>query len=214
MRRSLVTVLALFALARTPLLAQTCMGLASFHHAPFQMTGGGQFTELSNTFSGSVGFGLPFGPYGTVGLSTTAYDGVDGSALGVGARAGFQLMIGKAQFCPNAGFALGMGPNDEASGVDRLNRRTSVGLQVGTVLSAGPRLHVVPSVGASYVRSTDKAENSAGATLYDISDEYGLAELGLGIVLNRQISVRPGVEIPVGLEGWEPRVGLTIGYNW
>ena len=214
MRRSLMTVLALLALARTPAVAQTCMGLASFRHAPFQMTGSGHFSQLSNTFGASLGYGLPFGPYGTVGVSSTAYDGINGSALGVDARAGFQLMVGKAQFCPNAGYALEMGPNDDAAGVDLLNRRTSFGLQVGTVLSAGPRLQVVPSVGVSYVRARDTAENTAGAELYDISDEYGMADMGLGIVLTRQISVRPGVQIPLGLEGSQASVGLTVGYNW
>jgi hypothetical protein len=214
MRRSLVTVLALVALVRTPAAAQTCMGLASFRHAPFQMTGSGRFSQLSNTFGATLGYGLPFGPYGTVGVSSTAYDGVNGSALTVGARAGFQLMLGKAQFCPNAGYSLEMGPNDGGAGVDLLNRRANFGLQVGTVLSAGPRLQVVPSVGMSYVRARATAENSSGATLYDIPDEYGMADLGLGIVLTKQISVRPGLEIPLGLEGRETSVGLTVGYNW
>ncbi|HEY9014450.1 MAG TPA: hypothetical protein VIM84_05265 [Gemmatimonadales bacterium] len=215
MRRSLVTVLALLALGRTtPVLAQTCMGMASFRHAPFQMTGSGHFSQLSNSFGASLGFGLPFGPYGTVGVSSTAYDGVTGSAVGLGARAGFQLMMGKAQICPNAGYTLEMGPNEDATGVDLLSRRASFGLQVGTMLSAGPRLQVVPSVGLVYVRSRDTAENSSGASLYDISNEYGMADLGLGIVLTRQISIRPGVELPVGIEGGEPSVGVTVGYNW
>jgi hypothetical protein len=213
MRRSFMTALALLALVRSPALAQTCMGMASFAGAPVQLTGTSELSQLSTSLGGSLGYGLPSGAYGNLAVSRTSRDGVEGSALGLGAGAGFQLKVGQAQFCPHAGFVLGIGPNDGPTGVDVSNRSASVGLQVGTILTAA-QMHIVPSVGVSYVRSKDQAKNGSGATLYEISDSYGLAQFALGVVLSPRISVRPGAEIPLGLQGGEASVGLTVGYNW
>jgi hypothetical protein len=216
MRRALVAILAL-SIARSPAVAQTCMGLASFGNAPIQVTGTGQFGEVANTFGATAGYGIPSGLHGTVGVATTSVDGVDGHQLGLAARAGYRLTLGSAgqtEVCPNASFGLGMGPNDEVAGVDRSARSATVGVNVGTVLGASPRMKVVPTAGLSFAYSRQKAENAAGSTLFEISDSYALAQLGVGIILNSTISVRPNVEIPLGLEGIDPIFGLTLGYNF
>ena len=217
MRRSFVVSLALLAIVRSPAVAQTCMGLASFSAAPMQVTANGQFSDLSNTFGATVGYGIPSSAYGNLGVSTTSVDGVDGSQLGIAARAGYQMALGKSrqvQVCPNASFGLGMGPNDDAAGVDQSGRSATVGLNVGTVMGANPRMKIIPSVGLSYAYGKQKAEDDAGATLFEVSNSYGLAQVGVGIVLNQNISIRPSVDIPLGLEGSDPTFGLTLGYNF
>jgi hypothetical protein len=216
MRRSLVISLSLLAIIRAPAAAQTCMGLASFGAAPVQMTANGNFSDLATTFAAAVGYGTPSSAYGNVGVSTTSYDG-DGSALGLAARAGYQMNLGAArqiQLCPNAGFEMGMGPNDEIGGVDRSSRIATVGLNVGAEMVAGPRMKVVPSAGLSFAYGKQKAENTEGATLFEISNSYGVAQVGIGIILNQNISVRPSVDIPLGYEGSNPTFGLTLGYNF
>jgi hypothetical protein len=217
MRRSLVVSLALLAIVRSPAVAQTCMGLASFSSAPMQVTANGQFGDVAKTFGATVGYGLPSSVYGSLGISTTSVDEVDGSQLGIGAHAGYQMALGKArqvQVCPNASFSIGMGPNDDASGVDQSSRSATVGLNVGTVLGANPRMKIIPTAGLSYAYGKAKAEDDTGATLVEFSDSYGVAQLGVGLVLNQNISVRPSVDIPLGLEGSDPTFGLTLGYNF
>lgn len=216
MRRALVALVALLAIVRSPAVGQTCMGLASFGSAPIQVTGTGQFGEVSNTFGATAGYGIA-SLYGTVGVATTSIDGVDGHQLGLAARAGYQLTLGSAgriQVCPNASFGLGAGPNNDAAGIDQSARSATVGVNVGTVLGASPRMKVVPTAGLSFAYARQKAENAAGSTLFAISDSYALAQLGVGIILNSAISVRPNVEIPLGLEGIDPIFGLTLGYNF
>lgn len=217
MRRSLVVLFALLAIVRTSSVAQTCMGLASFRSAPMQVTGNGQISDLSTTFGATVGYGMPSSVYGNIGVATTSYDGFDGSTLGLSARAGYQIELGKSrqvQLCPNASFGLGIGPNDDTAGIDQSTRSATVGVNVGTVFAPNPRMMVVPSVGLSYAYGKVKAENDAGTTLFQISDNYALGQLGVGLILNQNISLRPNVDIPLGLDGGEISFGFTVGYNF
>jgi hypothetical protein len=217
MRRSLVVSLALLAIVRSPAVAQTCQGFASFSAGQMQVAGTGSFSDFSKTFGATVGYGMPSSVYGNVGISTTSYDGFDGSTLGLGARAGYQMALGKSglvQVCPNASFSLGMGPNDDASGINQSSRSATVGVNIGTVMGATSSMKVVPSVGLSYAYGNSKAEDDAGATLFEFSDSYGLAQMGVGIIVNQNISIRPGIDIPLGLEGSDPTFGLTLGYNF
>ncbi len=217
MRRTLIASLALLAIAESPAWAQACMGLGSFGSAPLQVTASGQFSPLTSGFGGAIGYGIPSSFYAGAGISTTSNDGDAAHRMGLSARGGYQLDLRAArpvQVCPNAGFTLGMGPNDEAAGVERTGRMAMVGINVGVVFPASLRMKVVPSAGLAYAYGKEKAENAAGATLFEISDHYALAQVGVGIVLNSNISVRPNVEIPLGLQGGEPVFGLTLGYNF
>jgi hypothetical protein len=217
MRRSLVVSLALLAIVRSPAVAQTCMGLASFKHAPMQVTGNGSFTNGANSFGGAVGYGMPAGLWGKAALATTSIDDAPSSSLGLGAYAGYQMAIGKAskaELCPNASFTIGNGPDDEAAGINGSSRQATVGLNVGTVMGTNPRMRFVPSVGFSYAYAKNSAKDDTGATLFEISDSYGLAQVGVGLVLNSNISVRPSVDIPLGLNGADPTFGITLGYNF
>lgn len=217
MRGSLMVSLALLGMANAPAAAQTCQGLASFTKAPIQVTANGQFTDLSNSFGATVGYGVPAGVYGTVGVSRTSFDGVDASSMGLAARAGYQMAVGKTgqvHVCPNASFGIGMGPDDDIGGVDGSSRSATVGVAVGTTFDASPRMKIVPTAGLSYAYGNTKAENDTGAELFSISDSYGLAQLGVGIILDSHISIRPSVDIPVGLDGSDATFGLTLGYHF
>jgi hypothetical protein len=218
MRRSLGLLLAMLAMAQSPAMAQTCMGLASYTSGPIQVTASGSFNDVSNTFGTTAGYGIPSGVYGSVEVTTTAYEPMDGSTLGFAARAGYQVNLGKTgrtQICPSAGFAIGLGPNDAAAGIDQFGRSFTVGLNVGTELASNPRMVVVPSAGFSYAHSTQRAENNAGTELFEIPDSYLLAQIGVGLVLNRRVSVRPAIDIPLGrLESSHPDISLTLGYSF
>jgi hypothetical protein len=216
--RSLALLLALFAIIRAPIQAQTCRGLAPFSTGPVQVSAEGATTRGSNGLSAGLGYGFPTGAFGTAVIGTRSIEAFEGSALDLGASVGYRLPLGTTagfELCPVAGFNLVIGPNKTfSSDVDRSTRTVSVGLALGTSLPAGPRLQLVPNAGIHLSLDDSKAVNGAGTTLFEISDSYGLAQLGLGMIMSSNLSIRPGVDIPIGLEGSEPTISLTVGYNF
>jgi hypothetical protein len=217
MRRSLVVSLALLAIVRSPAVAQSCEGLASFTAGPMQVAGNAQFGEFTNTWGGSFTYGIPSGVYAGADLSTTSFDGIDQSSLGVGAHAGYQMKLGrtgKVNLCPVARLALGMGPDDEAAEINSSSTDVHFGLAVGTEMGANPRLRILPTAGLGLQYSKAKVEDTGSSSTLEASETYGLARLGVGLVFNQQFSIRPSVDIPLGLEGSDPAFGLTVGYNF
>lgn len=219
MRRSLVVSLALLAMVESPAVAQTCQGLASFSAGQMQVAGNAQFGEFANTWGGSFTYGMPSGVYAGADLSTTSFDGIDQSSLGVGAHAGYQMKLGqsgKMHLCPVARLALGMGPDDDAANINSSSTDVHFGLALGTEMGANPRLRILPTAGLGLQYSKAKVEDtSVGGTSVEASETYGLARLGVGFVFNNQISLRPSVDIPLGSDiSNDPAFGLTVGYNF
>jgi len=216
MRRSLVVSLAILAIVRSPAMAQTCMGLASFSNAPVQVTGNGTFASGINTFGGTIGYGMQSGLFGNVGAATMSIDGATSSPLRVGGQVGYQMALGKSsnqiQVCPNATLGISNGP--DLANANQTFRDATVGLNFGTVLGANPRMKIVPTAGLSYANSHVSAKDANDVSLGSASESYALAQLGVGLVLNQNISVRPSVDIPLGLTGSDARFGLTLGYNF
>jgi hypothetical protein len=215
MRRTLVASLALLAIVRSPVVAQTCQGLASFSAGQMQATGNVAFGNGMDTFGATIGYGRPAGVFGSLGLGTTSFDAL-GSSLDVGVSGGYQMTAGRAKkvhVCPVANFGLGMGPNDiGGSGVDMSTMAGGAGVALGTSLPGGPRMQIVPTggLGLAYLKlKTDNGTNSASA-----SETYGLLNLGVGMIFNSQFSVRPGISVPLGLDGGETRFGISAGYNF
>jgi hypothetical protein len=75
-------------------------------------------------------------------------------------------------------------------------------------------MKIVPTVGLAYAYRQDKAANAAGVSLFQIADHYALAQLGVGLVLDSNISVRPGMDIPFSLNLNQPSFGLTVSYTF
>jgi len=91
----------------------------------------------------------------------------------------------------------------------------TLGVNVGTVLGgSNPRMKIVPTAGISWAHTKLSAKDDAGASLGSASESYGLAQLGVGLVMNQNISIRPSVDIPLGLDGSSARFGMTLGYNF
>jgi hypothetical protein len=218
-RRSLVVPLVLLAMLSAPAEAQTCLGLTAYTAGtPIQVTGKGSLTSESTSLGAGLGYGFPTSVFGSLAVATTSDDNFGGSTLEVGATVGYQIPLwnaGAVQLCPVASFGVGIGPNNTvSSGVDRSRRTASVGLAIATSLVASPRLRMVPSLGISYAYRKDQAQNTAGASLFQIADHYALAQLSVGLVLDSNISVRPGVDIPFNLGTNDPSLGLTVSYSF
>jgi hypothetical protein len=219
MRRSLVVSLALLAIVRSPAVAQTCQGLASFSAGQMQVAGNAQFGEFANSWGGSFSYGMPSGVYAGADLSTTSFDGIDQSSLGIGAHAGYQMKLGRTghmSLCPVARLALGMGPDDEAADINSSSTDVHFGLALGTEMGANPRLRILPTAGLGLQYSKAKVEDTGpGGATVEASETYGLARLGVGFVFNQQISIRPTVDIPLGSDvSNDPAFGLIVGYNF
>jgi Outer membrane protein beta-barrel domain len=220
MRRSLVVSLAVLAIVRSQAAAQTCQGLASYSAGQLQVAANAQFPEGGKVWGGSLSYGLPSGIFGGADLQTTSINNDGGSSLGIGAHAGYQMKLGrsgKMALCPVARLALGMGPDAEAgnSSVDNSQTDIHVGFALGTEMGASQQMRILPTAGLGLQYSKLKTEiTGPGAGTEEFSDTYALARLGVGFVFNQQISVRPTVDIPVGLEGSDPVFGLSVGYNF
>jgi hypothetical protein len=211
MRRSLVVALVLLAIGRSPAVAQTCMGMASYSSGPVRVAGHGSFVTGANQFGGSLGYGLPGSVFADVGLSTTSYDGAD-ATLDVSADAGYQMQLGgKAQLCPVASLGYSNGP--DAGTFNSSMRSAGFGLAIGAAMGTS-RMQIVPTAGLGLEYSRVKAEDTGLGISGEASDAYGLAQVGVGLVFNSNITVRPGVAIPLGLNGSDPTFGLTVGFNF
>jgi hypothetical protein len=222
MRRSLVVSLAVLAIVRAPAMAQTCEGLASFSTGQMQVAGNAQFPDGRNIWGGSFTYGIPSGIYAGADLSTTSFDvpaGVESqSSLGVGAHAGYQMTVGQAKqfaLCPVARLSLGMGPDNDAANINSSSTDAHFGLAVGTSVGTNPRMRILPTAGLGLQYSKQKVEDtSPGGNTIEGSDTYGLARLGVGFIFNQQISVRPTVDIPLGLDNSSAGFGITAAYNF
>ena len=221
MRRSLVVSLALLAIVRSPAVAQTCQGLASFSAGQLQVVGNAQFPEAAKIWGASITYGMPSGIYGGADLSSTSFDNDGGSSLGIGAHAGYQMKLGqsgKINLCPVASLALGMGPDDDEAELNSSSTDAHFGLALGTEMGSTRQLRILPTAGLGLQYSKFKQEmggNGPGAGELEGSETYGLARIGVGFVFNQQISVRPTIDIPVGVEGGaDPVFGLSVGYNF
>jgi hypothetical protein len=216
MRRSLVVSLALLAIVRAPAVAQTCQGLASFSSGQMQTTGNATFGNGMDSFGATFAYGQPAGAFGGIGIGTTSIDALNGSSFDVGIAGGYQMTAGKAKkihLCPVANLGLGMGPKDVGgSGVDMSSTTGGIGFALGTSLPGGPRVQIIPTGGLGMEYLKVKADD--GSTTSSASDTYGVMNLGVGFIFNSQIAVRPGISIPLGLDGGDTSFGLTVGYNF
>ena len=218
MRRTLVVSMALFAVVNSPAAAQACLGLPSHSSGQMQVAGNAAFTSLYNSFGASFGYGQPGGVFGKASLGRTSYDGFNGSATDVGAQVGYQLTVGRAaqaQVCPTASLSLGMGPkNIDAGGTDVSGRQGTLGFAIGKVMSSNPRMQIVPNAGLGLAYRKDKLDNGVNPAL-ETSETYGLASVGVGLIFNSSIAVRPSVSIPLGANfSNDPTFGVAVAYNF
>jgi hypothetical protein len=215
MRRTLVVALALVAVVNAPAAAQTCLGLPSHSNGQMQVSGNAAFTNLANSFGAGFGYGQPGGIFGSAQLGTTSYDGFNGSAIDLGAQAGYQLTVSQAQVCPVASLSLGMGPKDvDVAGTDVSSRQGTIGFAIGKVMGANPRMKFVPNAGLGLAYRKLKLDDGTNPAV-EASETYGQASVGVGLIFNSHIAVRPSISIPLGSDASnDPTFGLTVAYNF
>jgi hypothetical protein len=193
------------------------MGLASYANAPVQLTANGDFASGVKRYGATVGYGMQSGLWGNLGVATMSITGATSHPLNFGAQTGYETAVGKSRnpihVCPNASFSIGNGP--DAPNFNASTQDATLGVNFGTVLGgSNPRMKIVPTAGLSWAHTKLSAKDSVGTSLGSVSDSYGLAQIGVGLVMNQNISIRPSVDIPLGLTGSSASFGLTLGYNF
>jgi hypothetical protein len=218
MRRILLGSLALVLLSAPAARGQTCQGLPSFSTSPFQLTGDASLTSGSSAWGGGLSAGFPRGPFGQLAVASRAHENFGGSSIDLAASTGYQLHLGqesRANLCPVIAGALQLGPDNAFnSDVERRRQSARIGLSVGAELSPLRRWNVIPTFALSYGYLRDEAKDQAGAVLFQVSDYYTLAQLGVGLIYKSSLSLRPYLELPLWLEGGMPAVGVTVGYGF
>lgn len=196
------------------LVAQTCLGNPSFAQGHLQLSGDVVTGNDVTTFGARWGGGSE-SVFGTLGVGGATLDGVSGSQLLAAGSVGYQVpaTVGTAQICPVFTAQFGFGPKDiDGFGTDLTSRAVGFGLALGGELLRGSRMAVVPSVQLGFLYAA-QIFDGVGSPVEE-ADTYGTAGLTLGIVLNDQLSLRPNVTFPIGLEGADPLFGIGFTLNY
>lgn len=218
MRRLFLSTAALCAaLAASTANAQMCQGYASFSAGQLRAGAGADFNGDITT----IGGGLAFNPRNSklyVGgtLGHASIDGIDEGAMGYGAQGGYQINLKTSrtpvQVCPVVGLDYMAGPNDVGgSGTDMSLMAFYGGVQAGARFRGSPSLDLVPTAGLAIEHATAKM---SGTITADASDTYAVLSFGSGIVYNRNLTVLPSIEIPMGLEGSDTAFRISVNYNF
>jgi hypothetical protein len=194
-----------------PARAQVCAGYARLSDAPIQIEAGTSYTDGASSLGGSVTAGRRL--FAGVGLGATWYDRVDGTSFDVGGSAGYEVPLGaRAALCPGASVQFSNGP--DAAEVDVRTWGVSGGVSVGWVAAESGRVAVAPSARVSLAWA-HRTFDSARLGEFVFRDTYGVVGVGVGFVVNRTITIRPGLSFPFGLGDSEPtiRIGVSWGFG-
>jgi hypothetical protein len=137
--------------------------------------------------------------------------------MSYGASVGYQVPVGaarQAQVCPVGSFNYRKADALDFFGSEMKmsGRLFAVGLAVGAPFAAGATTSFVPfgSVSLASARGTVEFEGVKESS----SETYGIVDVGAGFVFNRTVTLRPALSFPVGLEGSEATIGLSLGFNF
>lgn len=194
--------------------AQACLGNPSFSVNHLQVAAGAAFDENATSFSGTFVGGSET-LFTGLSLGGATYDGISGASLLAGVSGGFQVPLssGSAQVCPIVGATFGFGPSDfDGSGTNFRSQAYNFGLAAGGELFRSERLAVVPSLSVSFVYTAATATGLVSTSTE--TDTYGMAGAAVGLLLSDRLSVRPSVNVPVGLDGAGPVLDIGFALNY
>lgn len=117
------------------------------------------------------------------------------------------------QWCPMMSVDYQSGPNFDILGesFDMSALTVGAGAHLGMPIEAGTNLQLIPTggLGLAYTKVSADFGPMGGSE----SDVYGVMTLGVGILMNQTISVKPFVGIPIGLDGADSRVGIMASFG-
>lgn len=212
-----VAAVALAASVAATLPAQTCLGNASFAAGPVRGAGSVATATGVTTYGLSAAAGHPIGAFGSAEIDRSEFSDIEASAREVKLAAGYAVNASPTstvQFCPRVLFDLQSGP-DFNDGFDSFSSSSHVfgfGGAVAGDLPVSPTLHFVPALALAF-----EAENgtlTVDGQSASTSSNFGEADFAAGFVLNRKLTIRPAVLVPLGVSGATSIAELSIGYNF
>jgi hypothetical protein len=191
--------------------AQLCIGSPSFAQAPLQVGVNASFREGANGVGGHfAGGGQAL--FGGVGVGVVNFTDLDATETRVIAFGGAELGVDgndRVFVCPVAAVRFGAGPDIGAIDV------SSVGLEgggsVGVIASSTPSLMVVPTFGLA--AAWQRVTLDAGTVERDVSDTFGIANMGVGFIFNRRIGITPSLSIPFSVSDSDAIFHIAFSFN-
>jgi hypothetical protein len=199
-------------LASEPAEAQLCAGAPSFRTAPYQAGVDTVFT------SGIQGFGGHFAAggetlFGGGGAGFVNYSYLDSSAVEVSGFAGADLAASSAErvfVCPLAQVSFGVGPDIRS--VDVSTFTVEAGGAVGVIALRTDALAIIPTfiVTGAY----NRVSFEAGGNDVSESDGAGVASVGVGFLLNQNVSITPSVGVPFSVGDPDPIFRVSFAFQF
>jgi hypothetical protein len=198
-------------------LGQVCQGGPSFKEGNMRLGAGATFGDNTKSYGAAFATGSPQGPFASVGLSTVQYDNVSGNGAVVTVSGGWSVDVvpsGAAQLCPLIGFSYQNGPNYSTGFGDfpTSAHAFALGASFGGVAMTSPGFDFVPFASFGYYLATGNA--SGGGFNVSTNQNYGDLTIGSGFVINRTLTLQPGVSIPVGLENGKTSFSIAVAFNF
>ena len=214
--RVIVATAALSAMAAPSAFAQLCAGSPSYASGPMQLNMGGDFTSGSQQFGGGLGVGAQeeSGPFANLSLGFVNASDLNAKAASFGGSLGYEIAnaAGSNVFvCPVVSMGYTSGP--DIGDIDVSVLQFGAGGQAGFVAYESGNLSFVPTLGLSFARA--RVKSSFLGQEGTVSDNFGLLNVGVGVLLNRTMSLTPAVAFPFSLEGGDPsfRIGVAVQFG-
>ncbi|MGH7655334.1 MAG: hypothetical protein ACREN6_11795 [Gemmatimonadaceae bacterium] len=196
--------------------AQTCTGSASFSAGNMRLGATGSFTDGAKTLGGAFTVGATQGLFASVAVSQISYNDLSGTSSVIGGSVGYSAKVGSAaEFCPIASYSHASFPKQSFFGGTITSGEDEFGLggSFGIVSVMTPNLSLKPFVSAEYLHSTVNEHDStlgSSSTNYD----YGLLGVGLGLIVDKSLTIVPGIAQPVGLKGAKIAFNVAVAVNF
>jgi hypothetical protein len=179
------------------------------------MGAGANYSQDVTVYGGGVAFSPSNKIYMAGEVGHVSFDGTDETAVGFGGEGGYQVELGgntALQACPVIGVDYVGGPKNQGGAVgDVSSMRLYGGMAIGARYRGSPSLDFVPTVGLTIQRASLKF---SGTAQEPDAETYAQIAFGSGFVYNRNLTIRPTVEIPMGLNNGENVFEIAVSYNF
>jgi len=71
----------------------------------------------------------------------------------------------------------------------------------------------VPTGSIAFANADGKLKDASGNSVSN-SESFGVVGLGIGFVFSHQVSIKPAVSIPFGVDGASSTFGVTLAVNF
>ncbi len=151
--------------------------------------------------------------FGNLTVGRVIYDSLDFSTTAFGGNVGGQVAADAARrivICPIFSVLREFAHDIEGTGIDAASNDVRGTIAVGIIAAETPTFQAIPAFGVSVGRVMLTLDD--GFDEFDESDTIGLAQFGIGLVLNRTIAITPAVSI--AFTGGETSTSFSLGVQY